>query len=596
MKIKGIGKMNAAMPYAVNPHVWSDDGKNESTRATRRGFLLYNEVKVFVLGCVVLLAMLTSAGGGSPEYEVVDYLSFPKGAYIDTGIAVTNTDIALRYSADAGNHDLFGCANGTYQSTYIGQENGKWRIGGDVDRVDRGTVTAGEHEILYTEWVTIIDGERYGTGAQYAGRTPSSLLIGKYHRSNDFVGRIYSFSVTNRSTKAAIIDLVPAVRLSDLAAGFYDRARDVFLTNAGTGKFGMPMLSAYEPVKKVSFQRGDYVDIGEPVAKVDIAMKYRAEASQMDVFGSMWAKYDSLYLFQGTSTWTIGSSGTIGVGGVSTGVHEVFYGANYKVVIDGVSHDASTATASTSTYNLLIGKGYREVCFVGDVYSFAVTNYDTKVAVVDLVPCRRRISGEVGFFDRSSGRFFGNAHGIPFGIYVSQEKIHFPGSCALDTGKPVSAATVEMRYSAGTENYDLFGCTNTAWLSCYLGQRGGHWIAGGNIQTYDNLGTVTEGEHTIKYEDWHLYVDGTRYDTGAQYGMNTKGSNLLLGRYYRGNFLRGDVYSFKVREGGATVLDLLPCYRASDRKYGFYDTVSNAFLTDAGLGCAPQPGCVLIIK
>ena len=551
-------------------------------------------MKALFLTLSALSATMILAGEVPSDYERVEYLSFPKGAYIDTGLAVANTDIILHYSADAGNHDLFGCASGTYNSTYLGQSDGHWIVGGSIAPVNVGTVTAGEHMIYYTEWISVIDGSYYETGAGSAGTTPSNLLLGKYHRGNGFVGNVYSFAVTNRATKEAVIDLVPVVRKSDLTAGFYDTARDLFLTNAGTGKFGMPMLSAYEPVEKVSFQKGDYIDIGEPVAKVDIAMKYRAEAGPMDIFGSQWAAYNSLYLHQGSSQWDIGSAATVTKGSVRAGVHEIFYDANWKVTIDGTTYEVSTASASTSTYNLLIGKGYRGDDFAGDVYSFSVTNHDTNVTIVDLVPCRRKADGEIGFFDRSSGRFFGNAT-IPFGKYVRQEKIHFPGTCAIDTGKAVSAATVEMRYSADAGNYDLFGCTNVAYRSCYLGQENGHWIAGGNIETYGR-GSLAAGEHTILYEAWHLYVDGTKYDTGAQYGMNTKGENLLLGKYYRGNFLNGDVYSFKVTEGGETVLDLQPCYRVSDRQYGFFDVKSRVFLTDAGLGSVPRPGFMMMLR
>lgn len=44
------------------------------------------------------------------------------------------------------------------------------------------------------------------------------------------------------------------------------------------------------------------------------------------------------------------------------------------------------------------------------------------------------------------------------------------------------------------------------------------------------------------------------------------------------------MYSFSVVNGGATRLNLIPCYRKSDGVIGMYDTVSGTFYTNAGSG------------
>ena len=58
-------------------------------------------------------------------------------------------------------------------------------------------------------------------------------------QGNIMSGRIFSCMVINKSTDAAVYNFVPCYRTSDNVAGFYDLANDVFMTNNGTGNFGV---------------------------------------------------------------------------------------------------------------------------------------------------------------------------------------------------------------------------------------------------------------------------------------------------------------------------------------------------------------------
>ena len=108
---------------------------------------------------------------------------------------------------------------------------------------------------------------------------------------------------------------------------------------------------------------------------------------------------------------------------------------------------------------------------------------------------------------------------------------------------------------------------------------------------YAGIRISTQNEYTVKelkLEKGHVYMNGSYfadYDVGivARYGT------FRLFRYYGSD--SGDTYSFggrlyylRIYERGTTRINLVPCYRKSDREPGMYDLVNRIFYQNAGTG------------
>lgn len=72
------------------------------------------------------------------------------------------------------------------------------------------------------------------------------------------------------------------------------------------------------------------------------------------------------------------------------------------------------------------------------------------------------------------------------------------------------------------------------------------------------------------------------YSTDAFYSQSTV--TFRLGGYNNTAQYIGDVYSLKLFGNGSLVRNLVPCYRRSDGKPGFYDVVGNSFYTNIKTG------------
>ena len=46
----------------------------------------------------------------------------------------------------------------------------------------------------------------------------------------------------------------------------------------------------------------------------------------------------------------------------------------------------------------------------------------------------------------------------------------------------------------------------------------------------------------------------------------------------------GKIYAFSIKRQGTEIHNLVPCYRKADDDIGFYDTVTETFYTNAGIG------------
>lgn len=103
---------------------------------------------------------------------------------------------------------------------------------------------------------------------------------------------------------------------------------------------------------------------------------------------------------------------------------------------------------------------------------------------------------------------------------------------------------------------------------------------GGSSASYLGKNVLTPNWTTIDAGKI-LYVNGTSKKTFADYdwSQNTANFSLFIGN---ANDFTGYFKYAKLYDGANIVRDLVPCYRKSDNRPGFYCLISKAFYTNAG--------------
>lgn len=253
-----------------------------------------NMVKKLAFGVVCFAATAAAVAGTLPAgYAELEYIESTGTQYIDTGVVITPT---MAVEADAQYTEvttyqqrIFGNShNGTsdpdgdlgtghlnfdiyiqgqgYFASAIAEDKGDWvRTNTKADK-DRHT-----HKLDCTDRKYYIDGAAQTTHATTPTKsTNGSLYIFANHRASmDYAFmRLYSCKIYDSGV--VVHDYVPARRLSDSAFGLYDTKTDVFLTNAGTGKFnpgpailepltwpgGKPRTNGFEKTMEISIGEG----------------------------------------------------------------------------------------------------------------------------------------------------------------------------------------------------------------------------------------------------------------------------------------------------------------------------------------------------
>ena len=181
----------------------------------------------------------------------------------------------------------------------------------------------------------------------------------------------------------------------------------------------------YERLEYVHFTGSQYFDTGlkptlDPGYEIDVDFAMSSYVENAHLFAT---ECNAPYLYASWSTWKKqyiwGCSGknrdeaSEGCPAWTAGRHTVAYNrvGDKAVVYDGTVLTTGDDHASSS--NLRIGR--REATtFVGDVYSFSVTNHSTVAAELDYVPARERTGDRrVGFWDLVNETFVPAASGTP---------------------------------------------------------------------------------------------------------------------------------------------------------------------------------------
>lgn len=103
--------------------------------------------------------------------------------------------------------------------------------------------------------------------------------------------------------------------------------------------------------------------------------------------------------------------------------------------------------------------------------------------------------------------------------------------------------------------------------------------------------TYTKIPHKLEWKEdyFNFYIDNTLVTQEPNKQLYTELANQMpiFAAYYRKAYVEHiwmRLFSFKVYREGHLHIDLVPCYRTSDRVAGMYDIVNDVFYTNAGTG------------
>lgn len=173
------------------------------------------------------------------------------------------------------------------------------------------------------------------------------------------------------------------------------------------------------------------------------------------------------------------------------------------------------------------------------------------------------------------------------------------GTQYIDTGYKIKSNTkIEIfgRINMGLGAGAMCGCRNSANVNNYF-------IATKSIKEGD---VITASYFQINYGDTDYLATNDKCDDFSYISIssneikvntttysditisNSPDYNFYLFCLNSGGtavaFSTSRIGRFRVSEGDNVVVELIPCYRNSDNEVGFYDRVSNTFLTNQGTG------------
>ncbi len=173
----------------------------------------------------------------------LDYVEFPKGAAVKTGIipgAGTEVEVTFEYLSKTANAAIFGTSRGTSYFNFYLWNAVQWGFGINNTLVaNKGFVFSyGIHTVVFNDHETgqiVIDGEPCWDVS--AAQSTKELLIGNVTSNLSdakFNGRIYSFKVRNDAGEL-IMNLKPCIRETDGGEDevcFYDVVTGNYFVNA----------------------------------------------------------------------------------------------------------------------------------------------------------------------------------------------------------------------------------------------------------------------------------------------------------------------------------------------------------------------------
>ncbi|MBQ0031527.1 MAG: hypothetical protein KBT68_01865, partial [bacterium] len=177
------------------------------------------------------------------KYSLLEWVGLDGTQYFDTGV-VPLADPGYEISFDYYTTEFVGGDGGFVFATAATPEpwkhahwteyNGNYTYGWNGDGFTTLNITCEQkrHSVVYNrlgDRAIVLDGEVKDSTNRKYGST-STVQIGRREKSATYKGRIYSFMIRQHSADNSYASiLVPAMRKSDQAVGFYDAVADEFI-------------------------------------------------------------------------------------------------------------------------------------------------------------------------------------------------------------------------------------------------------------------------------------------------------------------------------------------------------------------------------
>ena len=173
-----------------------------------------------------------------------------------------------------------------------------------------------------------------------------------------------------------------------------------------------------------------------------------------------------------------------------------------------------------------------------------------------------------------------NKNGI---IYIKHDYLESTGSQYINTGVKFDAndynGEVDFQYTNAIGNTWLFGAVNSSYVGCEAGLSGANTF-------------YTEAGFSYSQSNPSLRTVGTF--TTASVAASNNNFYLFARNAPLPSYIKGKVFSCKIRKGSELKADLIPTEKAIDGKTGMLNLVNGAFLENAGSGSFIHPDAVLI--
>ena len=220
-----ITKQTGEVVMELLPHKRTADGKIGMLDSVSGNFFVNEGTgEDFIAGAEI---------NATPEYELIDYVTFSKDRLYDLGIVKSTytLEVMFKRSESTTTPYLYGCVTSPHTASVTAylSSGGSWRFGSSYKGlstnntvINRTIISNGKTEFNFTS----------GTFTKATFTTPDTVVLGGYRAASgaltrNYQGRVYFFRITEGDTP--IIDYYPCLRKSDGAEGFWDCVAQTFI-------------------------------------------------------------------------------------------------------------------------------------------------------------------------------------------------------------------------------------------------------------------------------------------------------------------------------------------------------------------------------
>lgn len=169
----------------------------------------------------------------TPEYELIDYVTFTKDKLYDLGIVKSTytLEVMFKRSESSATPYLYGIITNPHTASVTAymSSGGAWRFGAYYKGLSTNNTNT-NYTIIKSGNVNFNFTSSTFTKSTFT--TPNTVVLGGYRAASgaltkNYQGRVYFFRITEGSTP--IIDYYPCKRLSDGVEGFWDCVSQTFI-------------------------------------------------------------------------------------------------------------------------------------------------------------------------------------------------------------------------------------------------------------------------------------------------------------------------------------------------------------------------------